>query len=85
MASTSPIPLESPNSKYSDMANIPSGSSTPNTRFASQGYTAEDVLKEQTVGLVQLSDFKKRRAEALEQLSCDGTPNASGATTPDGR
>lgn len=66
-----------------------SGSSTPNNgRFTSQGHTAEDLLKEQTYGLVHLSDFRKRRAEALErseQVSQDGTPVASGAATPDGR
>ncbi len=43
------------------------------------------MLKEQTVGLVHLSDFRKRRAEALEQVSRDVTPGAgSGASTPDG-
>ena len=63
----------------------PSRSTTPNPRFTSQSATAEDVLKEQTVGLVHLSDFRKRRAEAIEQLSRDATPLASGATTPDGR
>ncbi|KAI9787416.1 MAG: hypothetical protein M1835_002683 [Candelina submexicana] len=44
--------------------------STPNAatnRFTSQSSTAEDLLKSQTVGLVHLSDFRKRRAEALEQ------------------
>lgn len=40
---------------------------TPPNRFTSQAATAEDVLKSQTVGLVHLSDFRKRRAEALEQ------------------
>ncbi len=37
------------------------------SRFASQSRTAEDLLKSQTVGLVHLSDFRKRRVEALEQ------------------
>ena len=36
-------------------------------RFTHQNITAEDLLKSQTVGLVQLSDFRKRRAEVLEQ------------------
>jgi protein FAM50 len=70
----------------------PSRSSTPakntsSSRFTAQNQTAEDVLKEQTVGLVHLSDFRKRRAEALEQVSREVTPGAagSGATTPDGR
>ncbi|KAF2145833.1 uncharacterized protein K452DRAFT_295394 [Aplosporella prunicola CBS 121167] len=73
----------------------PSRSGTPNTfvnpRFTSQASTAEDLLKSQTVGLVQLSDFRKRRAEALElkdrerqdQLrGKEGTPGTSGAATP---
>ncbi|KAL4882627.1 XAP5, circadian clock regulator-domain-containing protein [Aspergillus karnatakaensis] len=42
----------------------PSQSSTP--RFTSQTASAEDLLKSQTVGLVHLSDFRKRRAEVLE-------------------
>ena len=50
----------------------------PASRFASSGHTAEDLLKEQTVGLVHLSDFRKRRAEALEQSG------GSGASTPTG-
>jgi protein FAM50 len=65
-----------------------SGASTPNGRFTSQAHTAEDLLKEQTYGLVHLSDFRKRRAEAIEQTeraSNDATPAASGAATPDGR
>ncbi|KAJ9648092.1 hypothetical protein H2199_001869 [Coniosporium tulheliwenetii] len=81
------------------MSNPPSEpvsrSSTPNpatnARFTSQNATAEDLLKSQTVGLVQLSDFRKRRAEALEQkereaqersLGRAGTPGGSGASTP---
>jgi len=58
----------------------PSGSSTPNPRFQSQGHTAEDVLKEQTYGLVHLSDFRKRRAEAQELSGI-----SSGAATPSKR
>ena len=39
----------------------------PTTRkFAPTSTTAEDLLREQTVGLVHLSDFRKRRAEAVE-------------------
>lgn len=47
----------------------PSGSNTP-SRFHSvsaQPTTIEDILKQETVGLVHLSEFKKRRAELLEQ------------------
>ncbi|KAF1814115.1 XAP5-domain-containing protein [Eremomyces bilateralis CBS 781.70] len=73
----------------------PSRTSTPTTtappRFTAQNATAEDLLKSQTVGLVHLSDFRKRRAEALEQRDREtqhpalgrGSP-ASGASTPDG-
>ncbi|KAF7585993.1 hypothetical protein BBP40_009730 [Aspergillus hancockii] len=43
-----------------------SHSSTPRS-FTSQTASAEDLLKSQTVGLVHLSDFRKRRAEVLEQ------------------
>lgn len=57
-------------------SNPPSGTATP--RFASSGHTAEDRLKEQTVGLVHLSEFRKRRAEAHEQSG------ESGASTPTG-
>ncbi|MCJ1265102.1 hypothetical protein MMC22_004977 [Lobaria immixta] len=66
----------------------------PNSRFTSQASTAEDLLKSQTVGLVHLSDFRKRRAEALEQKEREAqggsfgrfataTPaSTSGAATP---
>jgi protein FAM50 len=80
---------------------LPSHTSTPNpataSRFTSQAASAEDLLKEQTVGLVHLSDFRKRRAEALDlkdkerhdaalaSKSKQGTPNASGASTPKDR
>ncbi len=37
-----------------------------NGRFASQAATAEDLLKAQTVGLVNLDDYRKKRAEAIE-------------------
>ncbi|TVY25449.1 FAM50-like protein [Lachnellula hyalina] len=75
-------------------SNPSSGASTPNARFTSQKKTAEDLLSTQTVGLVNLSDFRKRRAEALEQKERDtqdlltgtGTISgtASGRATPDG-
>ena len=73
-----------------------SGASTPNPRFTAHTRDGEDVLKEQTIGLVHLSDFRKRRAEALEQSekqhyhghssqqsSRGGTPGAT--TEEDGR
>ncbi|KAJ5756732.1 Zinc finger RING-type [Penicillium manginii] len=43
-----------------------SQASTPRS-FAGQSASAEEMLKSQTVGLVHLSDFRKRRAEVLEQ------------------
>jgi len=64
----------------------PSRSSTPilgtNSRFTSQNATAEDLLKAHTVGLVQLSDFRKRRAEALEVKEREGLDRSSGRLTP---
>ncbi|KAI1977577.1 hypothetical protein LOZ53_000204 [Ophidiomyces ophidiicola] len=43
-----------------------SRTSTPRT-FTNQTVSAEDLLKSQTVGLVHLSEFRKRRADILEQ------------------
>lgn len=60
-------------------------------QFAAQSTTAEDLLKSQTVGLLHLADFRKRRAEALDQkdrdaqsrpLSRSGTPAVSVPGTP---
>ncbi|OQO00271.1 hypothetical protein B0A48_14058 [Cryoendolithus antarcticus] len=65
------------------MADSDPSPSIHNARFTAQAHAVEDTLKEQTVGLVHLSDFRKRRAEALEQ-SQDGS-GTSGATTPEGR
>jgi protein FAM50 len=74
-------------------SNPPSGASTPNSRFTSQTKTAEDLLSTQTVGLVALSDFRKRRAEAIEQKERDAQDaflgsgsgrGTSGTVTPDG-
>ncbi|KAK3947899.1 XAP5-domain-containing protein [Pseudoneurospora amorphoporcata] len=47
----------------------PEGSttSTPNSRFAPQNQTVQDRVSSSTVGLVNLADFRKRRAEVLEQ------------------
>jgi len=49
--------------------------SRSNDRFAGQTAKVEDVLKAQTVGLVKLDDFRKRRVEALE--SGQSTPSTS--------
>ncbi|KAL1303516.1 hypothetical protein AAFC00_006891 [Neodothiora populina] len=55
-----------------------SGNSTPNARFVSQNTAAEDLLKSQTVGLVHLDDFRKRRAEAIDVEL--GAPSGSGGS-----
>ena len=68
----------------------PSRTSTPNpatvSRFTAQASTAEDLLKSQTVGLVHLSDFRKRRAEALQQKEREAQDRSlgrySGSATP---
>lgn len=54
----------------------------PNSRFTAQASTAEDLLKSQTVGLVHLSDFRKRRAEALEQKEREARDRSFGRFTP---
>jgi protein FAM50 len=43
---------------------------------------AEDVLKQQTVGLVHLSDFRKRRAEALDRRDSEGPNGGAGGASP---
>ncbi|KAJ9613322.1 hypothetical protein H2200_003264 [Cladophialophora chaetospira] len=65
-------------------SNPPSGASTP--RFTTQTATAEDLLKSQTVGLVNLADFRKRRADVLElkdkeAIEGASTPDSDGAVT----
>ena len=57
-----------------------SGASTP--RFTSQTASAEELLKSQTVGLVNLDDFRKRRADALEQKEKQAR-DGCGTGTPD--
>lgn len=60
-----------------------SRSGTPGDgRFASQAATAEDLLKAQTVGLVNLDDYRKRRAEAIELKERGSPAVSSGADTP---
>ncbi|MCJ1416107.1 hypothetical protein MMC32_002442 [Xylographa parallela] len=58
---------------------------SPPSRFTPQNSTAEDLLKTQTVGLVHLSEFRKRRAEALEQKEREATGSSLGRFTPGGR
>ncbi|KAF1936546.1 hypothetical protein EJ02DRAFT_470352 [Clathrospora elynae] len=53
-----------------------------NPRFTSQAATAEDLLKAQTVGLVNLTDYRKRRAEALDRKERGESTASSGTSTP---
>jgi protein FAM50 len=57
-----------------------SGTSTPTSRFTTQAKTADDLLSAQTVGLVQLDDFRKRRAEAIDVKGREALD--SGRATP---
>jgi protein FAM50 len=58
-----------------------------------QTASTEDLLKSQTVGLVHLDDFRKRRAEVLEQKEKEAQdrtygkfrPSNSGISTPTGQ
>jgi protein FAM50 len=69
--------------KFTKASTDSSRSGTPvNSRFTAQAATAEDLLKEQTVGLVNLNDFRKRRAEALELKERQASTGKSGTTTP---
>ncbi|KJZ79507.1 hypothetical protein HIM_00976 [Hirsutella minnesotensis 3608] len=55
-----------------------------NSRFAPQNQKTNQRLSTNTVGLVALSDFRKRRAEVLEQQERETREAAlSGASTPD--
>jgi protein FAM50 len=56
----------------------PDNASASDARFVTQAHAVEDRLKADTVGLVQLSDFRKRRAEAFEAAQDTG----SGGSTP---
>ncbi|KAF1364660.1 hypothetical protein EJ07DRAFT_98337 [Lizonia empirigonia] len=68
--------------KFGPSGNSSRNGSSAGGRFASQAATAEDLLKAQTVGLVNLNDYRKRRAEAIE-LKERGSPAISfGAVTP---
>ncbi|KAG6028997.1 hypothetical protein E4U40_000727 [Claviceps sp. LM458 group G5] len=62
------------------------------SRFTPQNKSTHERLSTTTVGLVALSDFRKRRAEVLEQqereareaaISGTSTPDASSTNTPD--
>ncbi|KAF4341140.1 XAP-5 [Fusarium beomiforme] len=54
------------------------------SRFTPQNKTTHERLSTNTVGLVALSDFRKRRAEVLEQQEREAREAAfSGTSTPD--
>ena len=61
---------------------VPSRSSTPRG-FTAPTATTEELLKSQTVGLVNLADFRKRRADVLEQKEKEARDGSSGLRTPD--
>ncbi|XWW98851.1 hypothetical protein V2A60_006854 [Cordyceps javanica] len=53
------------------------------SRFTPQNKTTQERLSTNTVGLVALSDFRKRRAEVLEQQEREARDaNATGLSTP---
>ncbi|ATY66575.1 XAP5 domain-containing [Cordyceps militaris] len=53
------------------------------SRFTPQNKTTQERLSTHTVGLVALSDFRKRRAEVLEQQGREARDaNATGPSTP---
>jgi protein FAM50 len=58
----------------------PSGTSTPRS-FANQTASTEELLKSHTVGLVHLDDFRKRRAEVLEQKEKEAQDKSYGRFT----
>ncbi|KAI4243077.1 MAG: hypothetical protein LQ352_007108, partial [Teloschistes flavicans] len=81
--------FSNPSSTDPSRAPTPSNNTASTSRFTSQAATAEDLLKSQTVGLVHLTDFRKRRAEALEQKEREAHgsnfsrfTSASGTGTP---
>jgi len=47
-------------------------------RFVTSVLDGEEQLKSQTVGLIQLDDFRKRRAAALDSPSSSTTPSING-------
>ncbi|KAL6880897.1 XAP5 domain-containing protein [Trichoderma novae-zelandiae] len=59
-------------------------SNQPASRFTPQNKTTNERLSTHTVGLVALSDFRKRRAEVLEQQEREARESAlSGTSKPD--
>lgn len=71
-----------PSTMSNSTSNPPSRASTPsNSRFISNTETLEDALKTQTVGLVHLSEFKKRRVELAEQREREAAEKLQAAHT----
>lgn len=68
--------------KFGPSGDSASSGAPGNGRFAAQAATAEDLLKAQTVGLVNLNDYRKRRAEAIELKERGSSAASSGADTP---
>ena len=64
-------------------SNPPSRIATPN-RFANHTDTLEDALKNHTVGLVHLADFKKRRTELAERRDREAAEKFQSAGTSRG-
>jgi protein FAM50 len=64
-------------------SNAPSRTTTP-ARFTNHTDTLEDALKNQTVGLVHLADFKKRRTELAEQRDREAAEKFQSAGTSRG-
>lgn len=63
---------------------------TSESRFTSQNKTTQERISNNTVGLVALSDFRKRRAEIFEQQEREareaaiaGSPTPTTTSTPD--
>ncbi|KAL8874710.1 MAG: hypothetical protein Q9198_006843 [Flavoplaca austrocitrina] len=73
--------MASSNTSSTAPSRAPTPASSHNARFTSQGATAEDLLKSHTVGLVHLNDFRKRRAQALEQKEREAHEGSLGRFT----
>lgn len=82
-----PSPLENISCAPELTAGIAHAMSAPSdtpgeSRFAAANSTPQQVLSSNTVGLVALSDFRKRRAELLDQQDRDSA-SSDGLQTPD--
>ena len=77
--------MASSNPSSNNPSRLPTPSPAQHSQFTPQASTAEDLLKSQTIGLVHLSDFRKRRAEALEQKEREAQGSPFGRLTPSSR